>query len=59
MNPQLSTNGVFETKDVTDDKVDEVVAGYQLDNPIKIDKIKQPNGKWTIRATFPDQSADN
>ncbi len=46
--------GIQETTDVPENKVDQVVAGYQLDNPIKIEKIKQPNGKWTIRATFPD-----
>lgn len=48
--------GVFETKDVPENKLAEVVAGYQLDNPTKIEKIKQPDGKWTVRATFPDKT---
>ena len=46
--------GIQETVDVPDDKLDQVIAGYQLDNPIKIEKTKQPNGKWTVRAIFPN-----
>lgn len=48
--------GVQETTDVSESKLAQVVAGYQLDNPIKIEKIKQPDGKWTVRATFPEDS---
>lgn len=46
--------GEFKTTDVSEEKLKQVVAGYQLDSPTKIDKIKQPNGKWTVIATFPD-----
>jgi len=47
--------GVQETTDIPNDKVDQVIAGFKLDNPIKIEKIKQPDGNWTVRATFPDK----
>lgn len=46
--------GIQETTDVPNDKLDQVVNVYKLDSPIKIEKIKQPDGKWTVRATFPD-----
>lgn len=46
--------GIQETTDVPADQVENVVAGYQLDNPINIERIRQPNGLWTIKATFPD-----
>jgi len=49
--------GIQETTDVPENKVAQVVAGYQLDNPTKIEKIKQPDGNWTVRATFPSKTA--
>ena len=48
--------GVQETTDVPADQVHNVVAGYQLDNPAKIEAIQQPNGLWTVRVTFPDEN---
>ncbi len=46
--------GVYKTTDIPEDKLDQVVAGYQLDNPAKIEKVKQPDGNWTVIATFSD-----
>jgi hypothetical protein len=45
---------VAESRDVSDEKLDQVVAGYQLDKPISIERIRQVDGKWTVRATFSD-----
>ncbi len=50
--------GVFRTTNVPQEKLAQVVAGYMLDNPIKIDKIKQPDGKWTVTATFSEEVTD-
>jgi len=46
--------GVFKSTDVPEGKLEQVVAGYKLDNPTNIEKIKQPDGKWTVIATFPN-----
>ncbi len=49
---ELLSNRVFKITDVPEKDLDEVVAGYNLENPIKIKKVKQPDGKWTVIATF-------
>lgn len=51
--------GIQETTDVPENKLAQVVRGYELDHPTKIEKIKQPNGMWTVRATFPDETPNN
>ncbi len=48
-------SGEEKTTDVPDEKLDQVVAGYNLDNPTNIQKVKQPDGKWTVIATFPEK----
>ncbi len=48
-------SGEEKTTDVPDEKLDQVVAGYKLDNPTKVEKVKQPDGKWTVIATFPEK----
>jgi hypothetical protein len=45
--------GVWKTTDIPADRVDAVVAGYQLDGPVSVTKAKQADGKWTVTATFP------
>lgn len=45
-------SGVFSIIDIPADKVATVVAMYQLDQPEKIEKLQQPNGLWTVKATF-------
>jgi hypothetical protein len=47
-------SGTFQVVDIPEDRVATVVAGYQLDLPSKIEKIRQSNGLWTVRATFGD-----
>jgi hypothetical protein len=42
----------YETTDVPPNRLDAVVAGYMLDDPIRVEKIQQPNGNWTVRATY-------
>ena len=49
----MPPSGVFEITDVPDNKVDTVIANFQLDDPEKIVKTKQPDGRWTVTATFP------
>jgi hypothetical protein len=54
--------GVWKTTNIPAAKVDEVVAGYQLDNPTKIDKTDNHDGTFDVVATFPpcaDGSASN
>lgn len=51
-------SGVFKTTNVPQEKLAQVVAGFMLDNPIKIEKIKQPDGKWTVIATFSEEVTD-
>ncbi len=50
--------GVFKTTNVPQDKLAQVVAGYMLDNPVKVEKVKQPDGKWTVIATFSETETD-
>ncbi len=47
-------SGVFKITDIPKDKVATVVADYEMEGA-KIEKIKQPNGLWTVKATFPGQ----
>ena len=49
--------GIYKTTDIPENKVEDVVAGYKLDNPQKIEKIQQDNGLWTVIATWPGQGA--
>jgi hypothetical protein len=42
----------YETTDVPPDRLKDVVAGYMLDNPTRLEKIKQADGNWTVRATY-------
>jgi hypothetical protein len=46
-------SGVFEITDIPAEKVATVIANYQLeDPPPQIEKSQQPNGRWTVTATF-------
>jgi hypothetical protein len=54
--------GVWKLTSVPADKVDEVVAGYQLQNPISVNKTANADGTFDVVATFPacaDNSATN
>ena len=39
---------------IPDDKVDEVVRSFQLDGATKILREKEPDGTWTVTASFED-----
>ena len=41
--------------DVPDDAVDQIVSDYQ-DEGATVTKKKQPNGKWTVTATFSSET---
>lgn len=45
-------SGVFTITDIPEDKVATIVTDYQLEHPEKIEKLKQSNGLWTVRAIF-------
>ena len=45
--------GVFVVTDIPTDKVGSVIAGFRLDSPTDVTKTQQPNGLWTVTATFP------
>ena len=45
--------GVWKETRVPANKVDDVVAGFQLDNPTKIDKVDNGDGTFDVIATFP------
>jgi hypothetical protein len=45
--------GVWKETNVPANKVDAVVAGFQLDNPTKIDKNDNGDATFDVIATFP------
>lgn len=45
--------GVFTVSKVPAPKVDQVVADFQLDDPIKIDTVENKDGTFEVTATFP------
>ncbi len=51
-------SGVWKITDIPADKVDMVVADFQLESPDTVEKTEQPNGKWTVVATYPGEGED-
>lgn len=49
-------HGIYTETDVPSNNVDAVVATLNLEDPAPttIQKIKQPNGNYTVVATWPD-----
>ena len=45
--------GTWTTTDVPDAKLDQVLAEISLNNPINVSQTQQPNGAWTVVATYP------
>jgi hypothetical protein len=43
---------IKELNDIPSDDVDEVVSDFKSEGA-QVEKIKQPDGNWTVRATFP------
>jgi len=50
--------GVFKTTNVPQNKLAQVVAGYNLDNPLRIEKNKQQDGNWTVIAVFSEEATE-
>ena len=46
-------NGDYATTHIPPEQVDNVVAGFELDKPSSIEKIKQADGNWTVIARWP------
>lgn len=44
--------GDWTITDIPETEVDGVVAQFGLDQPISVSKSKQPNGTWTVVASF-------
>ena len=45
--------GVYTETKIPAADLDEVLAGIGLDNPTNVTKTQQPDGTWTVVATFP------
>ena len=45
---------VVVVKDVPADKVDDTIEGFNNAGATKVEKTQQANGKFTLKATFPD-----
>ena len=44
--------------DIPESDVGDIVAGLEADECTNIKKEKQPDGKWTVTATCPDEDAN-
>jgi len=49
----MAPKGTQTQRDVPDSDVDRVVAGFEREGAT-VTKEKQPNGRWTVTAKFPD-----
>jgi hypothetical protein len=49
----MSICGEWKVTDIPSNKVDGVVQGFQMDGPLKVQKVAQADGRWTVIATFP------
>jgi hypothetical protein len=45
-------NKAYKITDVPDAELPSIIASFQVDNTIKIDKVKQPDGNWTVNAIY-------
>lgn|GEM_PF-4815788 len=44
--------GVWKVTDIPENKVGRVMAGYRISKPNSVIKEQQPDGLWTVTATF-------
>lgn len=49
----MAAYGVWKQTAVPADKVDDVVAGFQLDKPVRVDTVDNGDGTFDVIATFP------
>jgi hypothetical protein len=54
----MPPTGVQTETDVPPDKVDRVVAGFKAQGADPVTKTKQPDGNYTVVATFPDAAGE-
>ena len=49
-------HGIYTETDIPEKKVKAVIATLNLEDPppTSVEKIKQPNGKYTVIATWPE-----
>lgn len=45
--------GVWKSADVADADVGTVVGGYKSDGALRVEVVRQPDGLWSVTATFP------
>ena len=51
--------GVFQITDIPEDKVETVIADFQLESPPpQVERTQQSNGLWTVTATFPGPGSE-
>jgi hypothetical protein len=50
----MENSNVYELKDIPKSEVDQIVKMFEKEG-CTTQKIKQPNGKWTVRATCPEK----
>jgi hypothetical protein len=50
----MEEDQVLVVNDVPADKVDAVIEGFKNAGATEVTKSLQPNGKFTVRATFPN-----
>jgi hypothetical protein len=46
--------GTWIVTDIPEDRVGSVMAAYRAQDPRRVDKEAQPDGKWKVTAVFPD-----
>ena len=45
--------GIWTITDIPEGEVDNVEADFKLDSPDSVERIRQANGRWTVKATWP------
>ena len=54
----MAARGTQMSTDIPEEKVKDVVAGFQVDAPFRVETIKQPNGLWTVIAEFSEDKSN-
>lgn len=46
--------GRWIVTDIAEERVGSVMAAYRAQDPLGLEKERQPDGRWKVTATFPD-----
>lgn len=46
--------GSWSVTDIPEEKVGGVMAAYRAQDPLSVEKARQPDGTWKVTAIFPD-----